>query len=46
VVVISDNTSRDRTTDNLINAHEHSLPLTISGKTDAENGQMVTVHIN
>ncbi|MEM5486669.1 Ig-like domain-containing protein [Enterobacter cloacae] len=32
--------------DNIINAAEHNQPLTISGKTDAEAGQIVTVTLN
>ncbi|HBH7064982.1 TPA: Ig-like domain-containing protein [Enterobacter cloacae] len=32
--------------DNIINAAEHNQPLTISGKTDAEVGQIVTVTLN
>ncbi|MXH04813.1 Ig-like domain-containing protein, partial [Escherichia coli] len=32
--------------DNIINADEHNQPLTISGKTDAEAGQIVTVTLN
>ncbi|MEI9853707.1 Ig-like domain-containing protein [Enterobacter mori] len=32
--------------DNIINAAEHNQPLMISGKTDAEAGQIVTVTLN
>ncbi|MEP8983284.1 Ig-like domain-containing protein [Enterobacter cloacae] len=32
--------------DNIINAAEHNQPLTVSGKTDAEAGQIVTVTLN
>ncbi|HDC4368709.1 TPA: Ig-like domain-containing protein [Enterobacter cloacae] len=32
--------------DNIINAAEHNQPLTISGKTDAKAGQIVTVTLN
>ena len=32
--------------DNIINAAEHNQPLTLTGKTDAEAGQIVTVTLN
>ena len=32
--------------DNVINAAEHNQPLTLTGKTDAEAGQIVTVTLN
>ena len=32
--------------DNIINAAEHSQPLTLTGKTTAEAGQIVTVTLN
>ncbi|WNJ36773.1 Ig-like domain-containing protein [Enterobacter hormaechei] len=32
--------------DNIINAAEHGQPLTLTGKTDAEAGQIVTVTLN
>ncbi|MDO6165299.1 Ig-like domain-containing protein [Enterobacter hormaechei] len=32
--------------DNIINAAEHKQPLTLTGKTDAEAGQIVTVTLN
>ncbi|HCJ7369526.1 TPA: Ig-like domain-containing protein [Enterobacter hormaechei subsp. xiangfangensis] len=32
--------------DNIINAVEHNQPLTLTGKTDAEAGQIVTVTLN
>jgi hypothetical protein len=32
--------------DNIINAAEHSQPLTLTGKTNAEAGQIVTVTLN
>ena len=32
--------------DNIINAAEHHQPLTLSGKTTAEAGQIVTVTVN
>ncbi|EOZ1415535.1 Ig-like domain-containing protein [Enterobacter hormaechei] len=32
--------------DNIINAAEHNQPLTLTGKTDAETGQIVTVTLN
>ncbi|EOZ7525108.1 Ig-like domain-containing protein [Enterobacter quasiroggenkampii] len=32
--------------DNIINAAEHSQPLTLTGKTNAEDGQIVTVTLN
>jgi len=32
--------------DNVVNAQEHNAPLTITGKTDAENTQSVTVNVN
>jgi len=34
------------TQDNIINAAEHNQPLTLSGKTSAEAGQIVTVTLN
>ncbi len=32
--------------DNIINAAEHNQPLTLTGKTNAEAGQIVTVTLN
>ncbi|MDR2262439.1 MAG: Ig-like domain-containing protein [Enterobacter asburiae] len=32
--------------DNIVNAAEHNQPLTLTGKTDAEAGQIVTVTLN